>query len=331
MSLIEEFLLPEWSCSHILLETYIHSSPEKDDEFRERFAQFANNISNKCCVRLANIVEKELPINSYLLLPHEDNFRVQYFKNISTYPPNTYLMASAPMGGDQNDLDEAMDIIASHVGLVRVLWGPRAAWSLVQRSIIDCATGNMVDPGDEIAIPNAFNKVWDEVIDKEKLTQVLTNSSDSEKILRSLRLVYRGSDATGPDKQLWFWSAMEILCGVESEKGISEALSLVYEGSPDRYREIQDKFGTKLAAKARHHAAHKGFMHKHGSEVTEYYIALYIDLLSGLYLGNCVRRAESMIEQGFDPQILGRLGDSVAILGVHIEDDGSFNILNKDA
>lgn len=319
MTILKALIHPEWSSSRILLETYVHSSIDATDESRNKFGEFFDNFSNKCCIRLAHISEKELPIFTYCLMPQEDGFSTIMFKNMGRYSAGTYLLVSAEIE-EGSDIDSAIDVIAGHIGLVRVIWGPRTAWSLVQRSIIDTLSGDMRDPSPIIPIPNIHNRIWDDDIDKEELIRVLKESANSDRLWRSLRLVSRGSDSSEPDKALWFWSAMEVLCDSENEAGIAKALAGVY-GNPDDWKTIGKKFGIRYAARARHDIAHKGNFRNHGGEVTEYCVALYIDLLSGLYLSRCVKRAEWMIDNGFDISILNQNDSSLNVLNIDINDD----------
>ena len=290
----------------------------------EKFGEFFHDFSKKCCIRLAHISEKELTIFTYCLMPSEDGFTTIIFKNKGKYSAGTYLLVSTEIknDNDEGDIDAAFDMIASHVGLVRVIWGQRTAWSLVQRSIVETSNGNMRDPSPVIPIPNINNRIWDDGINKKELICILKNPEKSERLWRSLRIASRGSDASEPDKALWFWSAMEVLCDAEAcEVKIVKALARVYGGTGDTKearKKIKDKFGIPYMARARHDIAHKGYFRNHGGEITEYYAALYIDLLSGLYLGKCVKRAERMINNGFDINILNQ--ENQNILSVYIGD-----------
>lgn len=317
MSSLQALIHPKWTSSRILLETYVHSSGEMTDEYRHKFGEFFNDFGEECCIRLAHIADKELPIFTYCLMPSGREFSIAVFKNVTKYSAGTYLLISVEIedGSDGGGIDKAIDLISGYVGLVRSIWGPRTAWSLVQRSIVDVSSGDMRDPSPPIPVPNKLNKAWDDDIDKEELVQALNVHPESDRLWNSLRLAARGSDSREPDKALWFWSAMEVLCGSEREAEISKAFVRAY-GSPDDWKTIGKKFGINLAARARHDIAHKGNFRDHGGEVTEYYVALYVDLLSGLYLGRCVKRAERMIENGFDVRLLYQIDARPNLLDV---------------
>lgn len=322
MTILNALVHPEWSSSHILLETYVHSSLNATEEDLNKFGEFFDNFSNQCCIRLAHVSEKELPVFTYRLMPKENGLSIVCFKNVGQYSAGTYLLVSAEIkdGGKSSSIDSATDVIAGHVGLVRVIWGPRAAWSLVQRSIVDVSSGATRDPSPVILFPNIHNRIWDDDIDKEELILALNNSTNSDLLWRSLRLASRGSDSTEPDKALWFWSAMEVLCRSEKEAEIAKALAKAYGRAGD-WKAISEKFGIRDAARARHDIAHKGNFRAHGGETTEYYAALYIDLLSGLYLHGCVKRAERMIENGFNICMLKQNGSEQRLLNLEVNDD----------
>lgn len=321
MSLLKALVHPNWTSSHILVETYVHSSGDMADDYRHKFGEFFDDFSEKCCIRLAHISGRDLPIFSYCLMPSGNEFSVAAFKNLTKYSDGTYLLISVEIEdvGGESAIDKAIDLIAGHVGLVRTIWGPRTAWSLVQRSIVNVSTGDVRDPSPIIPVPNKHNKAWDDDIDKVKLIQALQEHAVGDGLWRSLRLASRGSDSNELDKVLWFWSAMEVLCGSEKEAEISKALAGVY-GSTEDWKTTGEKFGIRHAARARHDIAHKGNFRNHGGEVTEYYVALYIDLLSGLYLGRCVKRAERMIENGFDVSLLYQRDGGPYVLDIDIDD-----------
>lgn len=321
MRLLDKFILPDWKSPNILIDTYTHSSPGMAEEFMERFGEYFNNIDNKFCIRLVHIDGRDLPIFSQRLLPHQSGLTIQAFKNKTKYPTGTYVFISTEIDGEVNDdtIDEAIDVITTAVGLVRSLWGARTAWSLVQRSIVDASTGDMTDPLPAILIPNNYNRVWDDDISSEIVRSALNEFGADEKIRRSLRLVGRGSDPTELNMALWFWSAFEVLCDTVNESDIKRTLAKVY-GCPDDWKTVGDKFGIRHIAQARHDFAHQGNIRKFGSIILEYYNSLYFDLLSGLYLDRCVMRAERMINEGFDIDVLRNKESSRTVLNIQIKD-----------
>ena len=268
---------------------------------------------------MVDVIERPLTIAGTKVMSAEDGLSILGWSQKTNYVPGTYLFASAPIPADASEagIGAAADVLEQHVGLVRVLWGSRIAWALVQRSMVEVATGEMADLTPTFPIPHSQSAIWADDFDRSSLIHALTEGKDKERLWRSLHLVSRATDVDEMSRPLWFWAAMEVLCDCETEATITQKFASVYGESAAR-KQIGITFGLRNAARARHEIAHRGEAKAKGSLVTEYYIALYVDLLSGLYLGKCVRRAERMIKDGFDPANLKPDATDLNVLHIRV-------------